>query len=752
MRLRGLLWLLALALLAMGGPLSAHGYLVRQIPADRASLAYPPARLQYWFSEGLEPRFSVLRLRNAAGDILAEGGVDPHNPLLMTLRVPPNLPDGAYIVELRPAFATDGHVVAESRVFFVGEVAGDVQGDRASDSAEPLEVVWRALLMGATSLLLGVFALYNGVLVAAWGNRAHHIGWLPPRVMNRLYQIITLGLVGAWAGHLLSLLQQTMVFFNVDALTAISGGLWQVVRVGSRFGDMWHVRLFFLVLASALHALSWFYRKESPQWVRPLWAAQVWVLVAIIASATVTNHAAGALVWPWVALFANGLHMLGVAFWVGGLVALVWVLPVAAAPYQGAERAAVIATAMRRFSRYLLGAAALVMATGIYTALSFIFSPSEAASGYGATLGFKLLLVGLLLAFGAGHHLALNPQLAVRLERYLSAGLPSAVRLRANGLFYGLISRCGRFGASLRLEAVVGLAVLASASWLSATPTPQPAFLGDTPPAPSARQNADDLIVDMTLSPGGPGINTYDLLITQHGRPRDGLEVQTQSVHPARDWRSAWIPADPAEGGLYIAASDAIDRPGRWWTIVAIRDEDGEQTHLAYAWDISEAASVVTSVPPTAANILAFVGVLAAVAYILYPAARRLYGRLDLRPATLVAALGLLAMSAIVIIGGILVIEDNLRRYEATLNPPPRIVNPTLPTSASIERGRVQFNTSCPWTDTEDYANLQARLSVERDEWLYRAVEAGWRALPPCATMDELSRWDVVNYLRYGGE
>lgn len=747
---RFLLWFAALCLLGPAAPLMAHGYLVRQIPADRAVLAYPPSRLQYWFSEGLEPRFSLLRLRDAAGNILAEGGVDPDNPLLMTLRVPPNLPDGAYIVELRPAFATDGHVVAESRVFFVGQTTQDLQATAASDTAEPLEVVWRALLSAATSVLLGAFVVYNGVLVKAWGNPAHHAGLLPPRVMTRLYALVTIGLVVAMAAHLLALLQQTMVFFNVDAITALTGGLWQVVRVGSRFGDMWHVRLAFFLLAVALHAVSWAYRQRSPQIVRPIWAAQQWVMVAIIASFAVTNHAAGALVWPWVALAANALHLLGVAFWVGGLVALVWVFPVAVAPYSGAARQEIVLAAMRRFSRYLLGAVALVITTGIYSALSFIFSPAEAQTRYGSALGFKLLLVALLLCFGAAHHLALRPNLAVRLERLFTAPLPARWRLTLNSGFYRLIALSGRFGLSLRLEALVAILILASAAWLSATPTPQPAFLDATPPAPNARQESGDWVVDMTISPGGPGINSYDLLISQNGRSRDDLTVAVQTVQPTRDWRSAWIPADPADDALYIATSDAINRSGRWWTIVSITDPQGASAHLAYEWDISDSASVTTSIPPSPWNLLAFVGCLAAIAYLLYPAARRLYLRLDLRPTTLVAAGGLIAMSVIVIVGGIILVNDNLARYEATLNPPPSIVNDVLPSQASLDRGRALWSDACPWADQDDYIALLARVSVERDDWLYRALEDGWRDLPPCDPMTTADRWDVVNYLRYG--
>ena len=53
-----------LAALLLATPTSAHGYIVRALPEDRAALERAPARLQYWFSESLEPAFSTLALRD----------------------------------------------------------------------------------------------------------------------------------------------------------------------------------------------------------------------------------------------------------------------------------------------------------------------------------------------------------------------------------------------------------------------------------------------------------------------------------------------------------------------------------------------------------------------------------------------------------------------------------------------------------------------------------------------------------------
>src|SRR5215216_1994872 len=77
---------------------AAHGYIIRAIPQDRSVLDHSPSRMQIWFSESLEPRFSTLSLSNQHGDPLAleDNGVVVGNTSQLSARLPAALPDGAY--------------------------------------------------------------------------------------------------------------------------------------------------------------------------------------------------------------------------------------------------------------------------------------------------------------------------------------------------------------------------------------------------------------------------------------------------------------------------------------------------------------------------------------------------------------------------------------------------------------------------------------------------------------------------------
>jgi putative copper export protein/methionine-rich copper-binding protein CopC len=733
------LLLLVITLLLWTGtllPAQAHGYIVRAIPANRAVLERPPTRLQFWFSESLEPRFSELLLRDAAGQVLAAGGVDARNPTLLTLQVPPGtLGEGAYIVELRPAFASDGHVTAESSLFYVGDEVAGVDALARDDRARPLEVLWKALLLCGTSLLFGTALLYDRVLWPAWGSAAYPAGGLPPRVMQRLNRSLWTGLGLALVASLLALLQQTMVFFNVDALTVLRDGLWQIVRSGSRTGDVWTARLLFLLLLLALFVFSQRYGRTTPALIRPAWAAAVWLIALIIGTQAVISHAAGSPVLPWLALLMHWGHTLAVAFWVGGVVALALVLPVALQPYQGAARQAALLAVMQRFSRLMTLLVALVITTGMYNATNWFFTPADVVSGYGAALGLKLLLVALLLAVAALHHVALRPALAARLERFLSQRL---------------IVRAGQFGGLLRLEAVFASLTLALAALLSATPIPQPATFAAQLPALTGTQTVAGLAVSITLSPGAPGINTLDVVLSQDGQPVTA-PVEVQWASPAQDSRTRWLPADPVAGGLYTLAADAINTPGTWWLLVDVNPGDPAGFRRAFfALEIAPEAAVLSSRPPSLPALAALALVVLAAIRLLRPLLRWLAARLNLHPASLLIGGGAIAISVALLAVAVIGVQQEQVRFQQALRPPPARLNPVPPDAASLARGEALYQAHCLiWQTARDFQPLLRSLDTLRDEDLYALPAAGWRSVPPCTRpLTEAQTWDVVNFLR----
>jgi copper resistance protein C len=109
------------ALLAAPAWVWAHASLVKSAPPQRAVLYRSPDKIQLWFSERLEARYSSFSLSDAAGKLVETGSVqvgdgDPKS-LSASIKV---LPPGRYVVRFR-VLSVDGHVVASEFFFTVAK-------------------------------------------------------------------------------------------------------------------------------------------------------------------------------------------------------------------------------------------------------------------------------------------------------------------------------------------------------------------------------------------------------------------------------------------------------------------------------------------------------------------------------------------------------------------------------------------------------------------------------------------------------
>jgi hypothetical protein len=100
-----------LGLLLLATPAWPHASLVRSSPARRATLTTAPDRVQLWFNEAVEPKFSSASVWDAAGQRvdLDDARVEPDDPKRLTLGLKP-LARGTFRVRFR-VLSVDGHVV-----------------------------------------------------------------------------------------------------------------------------------------------------------------------------------------------------------------------------------------------------------------------------------------------------------------------------------------------------------------------------------------------------------------------------------------------------------------------------------------------------------------------------------------------------------------------------------------------------------------------------------------------------------------
>lgn len=757
-------------LLAVAPPASAHGYLIRAIPADRAVLERSPSRLQAWFSEGLEPRFTSVSLSDERGqDIpLAESGVVPTNSTQVSGRLLEPLPDGLYIMTLRVAFASDGHVFTERLVFWVGARTAEAVVSSQARSADALEVLWRLFSLPAFALLFGAGVLYQLVLLPGWGNARYAAGGLAPRVMAALNRLIWLGLAVAAGATLLALLQQTAALFAVPVQAVLRDNLWPIVLNETQIGDTLRARLILLALIALTQAAALYVRGKLPMLVAPFWATGAVLAALALGTFSLSSHMAGADLWLLPSLGVHWLHMLATSAWAGGLLALVLVLPVALAPLAPEAQWPALRAVLSRFSALGVVAVGLLISTGLYNAAIQLPETAAPTSAYQGTLALKVALVLGMLLVALLHHLTLRHEDATSMRG------PWAIRTRlAQAL--GLLPRedgclsVARLRRSLRLEGLIGLGVLGITAVLAATPPPVPASAGRRVEAPAQTVDIGALRVRLSIDPGGPGANAYEVALTQAGTPVGGAQVWLRLVYPALDKRTTPLPLDDVGDGIYASAGAQLDRAGAWQAQLDILlPEPAREAALAglpfvrvaFAWPLPEVPPVLVIRQPTAINWLAVVLIVGALALWIVPPARRRIAGLALNPESVVIGLAATVVTIAALIGGGILLANTSADLDRRRNPPPAVVNPSLADAASLAAGAAVYEAQCaschgpqgrgdgpqadafvrvPW--------LPELLPSRRDEALHRVLAEGHAQMPPLP-LSEDERWAVINYLR----
>ena len=108
----------AVTLLLFPAIVAAHAELLEATPTDGATVEGTPADISAMFSEPLATDGSTFSLRNAAGERLAVGHVDPDDPTRLVIDPVPTLQPGTYEVRWRAASA-DGHAENDTWTFTV---------------------------------------------------------------------------------------------------------------------------------------------------------------------------------------------------------------------------------------------------------------------------------------------------------------------------------------------------------------------------------------------------------------------------------------------------------------------------------------------------------------------------------------------------------------------------------------------------------------------------------------------------------
>lgn len=512
---------------------AAHAYPVGNEPfRDEVFRTGQPAEVVFKFNEPVEASFGAVRVFDTQAQRVDEQKVfrPKNDSKRIAVKLKPGLRKGSYTATYR-LVSSDGHVINGGFVFHLGEpstsgalaVADVMQNDASGPALSVALAAVKALDYAAIALALGGLAF----LLLCWipglrrvaggsGEWAQASQAYARRASVLLLAAVNLGLA---TGALGILIQGAIVsgqsFF--DALQA------SVVRevLDTRFGTVWGLKLLaWLGLGAVLLA--------SPRAVPVLRPVSLGAdghvldrpgparLAALLLPATalafmpaLSGHASAQE--PVAVLFPLDVaHVAAMSLWLGGLVALVALLPAATGRLEPADRARLLSAVLGRFSPVAVLAVLVLALTGTVQAVLHLTSFGQLTStGFGRAILVKVVLLLGLVALGALNRRRTLPKLDAIARDGGTAGAVGTLLKR-----------------TLRAEVALIVAVLATTG----------ALVGYTPPVAAAgaavvnvEQRIGPLDLTATVEPATVGANTLHLYLfdAKTGAPFDDTKSIT---------------------------------------------------------------------------------------------------------------------------------------------------------------------------------------------------------------------------------
>src|SRR3954471_17616091 len=350
---RRIVIVLSLAALVAPAGAAAPATLVRTSPDSGAVLDGAPRAVRVDFDDTVRVASGNAAVSNATNESVLDGKARARGRVL-TIPLRSGLKDGVYGVRWS-IVSDDGH--REQGVLAFGVGSGTASPQSVLGASAPLS--WNNLLL-RTLYVLGLLAAAGATIFWLLTH-----GILSERLRTPFAHLLFFALLAAFLG---------------------GSGIVHTAPPGTRFALFTKIAVTVALVGGAAAALA-------PTVPLLIWIAAACSL-ALLAAPTLSGHALDRDQPAVLAPIVDLLHAASAAVWIGGLLALVYVLPREA----DEQRRAV---AVRRFSTSALVAVTVLGVTGVGRALTELSAVSQLwTTSYGRTLLVKTTLFLPLVALG----------------------------------------------------------------------------------------------------------------------------------------------------------------------------------------------------------------------------------------------------------------------------------------------------------------------------------------------------------------
>jgi copper transport protein len=579
-----------------------------------------PSQLVISFSERPDPEISYIHVINSENERIDNDDftITGLNGRQATVALDKTRleEDGVYTVSWRAMSLDDGHIAQGSYVFGVGNVLPDDVGNQQAQAQEVTYVTstvdgllrWPVIVSQAAIVggIIAYFVLQRSLFNSS--NDANQFSFDLTLSAKKRFVLILIG--GALS---IAISGTALVFLQASNLDTAGGSDQYLSTVRSLIfdspvGTVWTLRVATstIIIALALMYLVQVKKKATTLHRRSTSAILLAILVAgatSIFSNSMLSHNSAVTFLPSLAVFSDWLHFMAVSAWVGGLFYFSAVLLFAIKSDNAGNTAYNLSLILPRFSLLATASLGIIGVTGVYMAWIQLHTlDSLFYTQYGINLIIKLSAALPMILLGAYHQVKVHKNIvllaSIGSKKKGSTSPSNTISNTANGTV-------SKFGKTVKIESLIGIAVLFAASLLTITSPPsqmhQQQEAGTTPNAgmetvtPGFSQEVTISGVDTTfeITPFHAGFNTFTVTLrdTAGSSPQNINAVFLRFTNPEARIGPIVATLNKTDdgSGRYSAIGGYLSQTGNW-TIDLIVQRIGAYD-LNHSFDVTLGAS-----------------------------------------------------------------------------------------------------------------------------------------------------------------
>ncbi len=445
-----------------------HAFVEKSDPAASQSLSSPPAKVDVYFSDPVDIRYSEIKILDSDGNQIQEN--DQHyitdDQKSLSVSLPPNLKNGIYTISTKVLDQTDGHVTEDAFAFGIGQdvptsIANNLTSSNYQEVSIPEAVARFPSLLGQV-IVAGIAAstLWLWSPISRIPKLADSLAQIRPKIDNSMTKMAVIGSIIILASGFAMIIVQALSI-NASILDAIS----------TKFGNIWILRM---IVASALFAVSFvMYQKtkNTPTIIaRKHSLLLLGVSFSVLLTTSLISH--GAATGQIIPFLLDFCHNVFASLWIGGIIYLAFVaMPQIKQITNSSISLVTLSVIIPRFSMLVTAVLGAVVITGPF--LLYALEGNLAltlASFYGKILIIKLLLAAAMIAFGAYHQAFVSNKAILAISNQTTR---NTIIQNTSPDVKPILSR---FSTSVKIEAFIGIALIASVAILVDSGLPSSEF------------------------------------------------------------------------------------------------------------------------------------------------------------------------------------------------------------------------------------------------------------------------------------